>query len=339
MWKLREGGKAVYRGAKASSSSSSAVSVSSSSSRDVGACATREPAYEVDTRGRERLVYKAEGYNYVNTTDIEFTTKEDAALFGGNRGISYHYVSAGLDTEDASRKPTLVLLHGFGASAYHWRYNIPALAKHFRVFAPCLLGFGWSDKPVVDYSSGKVWESQMRHFLREVVGSGAVIAGNSMGGIATLFAAADSANDVKGIVLLNAAGRLRAEMKPEPEKKLPAEKTIFTEAFDAVAAGFRRLVLGATFLYTKQPARVEQVLRQVYYCDENIDDVLIESILRPSREKSAEEVFCKVVDRTLASNQTIDDLLLQTNAPTLLLVRIDVLCTRHTHVRTFSASL
>lgn len=36
--------------------------------------------------------------------------------------------------------PPIVLVHGFGASAYHWRYNIPELAKKHRVFAVDLVG-------------------------------------------------------------------------------------------------------------------------------------------------------------------------------------------------------
>ena len=47
--------------------------------------------------------------------------------------------------------PVLLLIHGFGASAYHWRYNIPQLAKTHRVYALCMLGFGYSDKPVTEY--------------------------------------------------------------------------------------------------------------------------------------------------------------------------------------------
>ena len=46
-------------------------------------------------------------------------------------------------------------MHGFGASAYHWRYNIPELAKRHRVYAVDLLGFGWSTKALVDYQYGE----------------------------------------------------------------------------------------------------------------------------------------------------------------------------------------
>ena len=112
------------------------------------------PAYEKDARNNVRLKYRSEGYNYQKAR-IRVENSESI-------DVQYHYIAAGLeDGEDgdggsAGGKPSIVLLHGFGASAYHYRYNIPELSKHFRVFAPCLLGFGWSDKPVVDYVRSRI---------------------------------------------------------------------------------------------------------------------------------------------------------------------------------------
>ena len=89
-----------------------------------------------------------------------------------------------------SSGPPIVLVHGFGASAYHWRYNIVELAKKHRVFAVDLLGFGWSDKALVDYSSN-IWSDQIASFIREVVDDGPVVlAGNSLGGFNSLATAA-----------------------------------------------------------------------------------------------------------------------------------------------------
>lgn len=64
--------------------------------------------------------------------------------------------------------PPVLLIHGFGASAYHWRYTIPELAKTHRVYAIDLLGFGWSDKPLVEYSKYEVWPEQLAAFVKEV---------------------------------------------------------------------------------------------------------------------------------------------------------------------------
>lgn len=50
------------------------------------------------------------------------------------------------DSQD-SRKPVLLLLHGFPTSSWDWREIWPALTVHFRVVCFDLLGFGLSDKP------------------------------------------------------------------------------------------------------------------------------------------------------------------------------------------------
>ena len=50
--------------------------------------------------------------------------------------------------------PTLLLLHGLGCHHGTWEPVIDALARHYTVIAPDLLGHGQSDKPRHDYSLG-----------------------------------------------------------------------------------------------------------------------------------------------------------------------------------------
>ena len=40
--------------------------------------------------------------------------------------------------------PTLVLIHGLGISADSWTRNIDALAEHFTVYAPDMIGHGFT---------------------------------------------------------------------------------------------------------------------------------------------------------------------------------------------------
>ena len=54
--------------------------------------------------------------------------------------------------ESGNSKNILVLVHGLGASAERWNTVIPNFAKHYHVIVPDLIGFGYSDKPVVDYT-------------------------------------------------------------------------------------------------------------------------------------------------------------------------------------------
>ncbi len=45
----------------------------------------------------------------------------------------------------------VLLLHGFPEFWYSWRYQIPALARHFKVVVPDLRGYNDSDKPMSGY--------------------------------------------------------------------------------------------------------------------------------------------------------------------------------------------
>ncbi|MGH6858152.1 MAG: alpha/beta fold hydrolase, partial [Methylocella sp.] len=65
-----------------------------------------------------------------------------------------HYRTAEIDgrkifyREAGNRQaPTLLLLHGFPTSSHMFRNLIPLLADRYRVIAPDLPGFGFSDAP------------------------------------------------------------------------------------------------------------------------------------------------------------------------------------------------
>jgi pimeloyl-ACP methyl ester carboxylesterase len=71
----------------------------------------------------------------------------------------------------------LVLVHGFGASIGHWRKNIPVLAAAgYQVIAIDLLGFGKSDKPVIDYSL-ELWQEMLKDFAQQKIAQPAVFIG------------------------------------------------------------------------------------------------------------------------------------------------------------------
>jgi pimeloyl-ACP methyl ester carboxylesterase len=61
--------------------------------------------------------------------------------------IRMHYAEAG----DPAGEP-LVLLHGWPQHHYMWRRVIPLLEDRFRIIAPDLRGFGWSDAPDSSYA-------------------------------------------------------------------------------------------------------------------------------------------------------------------------------------------
>lgn len=228
------------------------------------------------------------------------------------RDHDINYVEMGDKT-----KPALVLIHGFGASSFHYRYNIPVLARDYHVFAFCKLGFGLSSKPVQEYSA-EVWRDQTVDFLKEVVQKPAVLAGNSIGGFTSLYTAATDEIKplVKGVVLLNGAGRFRDVNTPiqdvEPQTN---------EVIDAIKKFIQRTIIFASFVVTKQPARIEQILRQVYPINsDNVDSELVESIRFPSLDPNAAEVFYRVISRNGSGPPSVyfDDLLAKLDCPLLL---------------------
>lgn len=228
------------------------------------------------------------------------------------RGNKINFIELG----DPS-KPALVLIHGFGASAFHYRYNLPNLARDYHVYAFCKLGFGLSDKPVQEYAS-EVWRDQAVDFLKQVVQKPAVLAGNSLGGFTSLYTAAtDDVKDlVKGVVLMNGAGRFRDGTTVEQEQDAPKPIGFVV----AIQKFIQRAVIAASFVVTKQPARIAQILRQVYPVNaKNVDPELVESIRFPSLDPNAAEVFYRVITKAGSGSQVyVDDLLEKVEVPILL---------------------
>jgi len=63
-----------------------------------------------------------------------------AAVYGQN----IHYFEVG-------QGPTVILLHGLGGAKEFWLANIGALASRYHVYAIDQIGFGQSDKPLINY--------------------------------------------------------------------------------------------------------------------------------------------------------------------------------------------
>jgi 2-hydroxy-6-oxonona-2,4-dienedioate hydrolase len=102
----------------------------------------------------------------------------------------------------------LILLHGLGASAERWSRVIPTLSTDYRVIAPDIIGFDYSDKPAVEYTMDFFIEF-LRSFLDNLGISKASIIGSSLGGhIASEFAIRFN-HMVEKLVLVSPAGMMR----------------------------------------------------------------------------------------------------------------------------------
>ena len=106
--------------------------------------------------------------------------------------------------------PPVILLHGFGASAYSWRFLGPALAKNHRVFIIDLKGYGLSAKPEDGKYAVRDQADMVAAFIRAGDLHDLVMIGHSMGGGVTLMAylqvAGDTPARIKKLVLIDSAG-------------------------------------------------------------------------------------------------------------------------------------
>jgi pimeloyl-ACP methyl ester carboxylesterase len=113
-------------------------------------------------------------------------------------GAKIHYVEAGSG-------PVVVLLHGLGGNTTNWAFNIAPLAHKYRVVVPDQIGFGQSDKPLINYRIA-TYVDFLDAFLKELKIERASLVGNSMGGwVAASFALAHP-EKVERLVLVDAAG-------------------------------------------------------------------------------------------------------------------------------------
>lgn len=224
------------------------------------------------------------------------------------RDQAIYYVKAGEPQPD---RPPLLLVHGFGASTDHWRKNISGLSPHFEVWAIDLLGFGRSAKAALEYS-GDLWRDQLHDFITEVIGRSTVLAGNSLGGYATLCVAAQRPESAAGLILLNPAGpftETQTVTKPDP--------------FREVLTNLTRTVLLSPlpswllFQYVRQKSMIRKTLSKVYLDQTAITEQLIEDIYRPSCDPGAAQVFASVFKSPRGEKN--DVLLSQISCPLLML--------------------
>ncbi len=126
--------------------------------------------------------------------------KEHYVTVDGNR-IRY--------LEEGSSGPDVVLIHGLGSQAERWSNVIPYLSKNHHVIAPDLIGFGYSDKPQVDYTP-KYFVKFVFDFLEELDIKKTILIGSSLGGQIVAESAAASDNDIiQKIVLVSPTGTMR----------------------------------------------------------------------------------------------------------------------------------
>jgi pimeloyl-ACP methyl ester carboxylesterase len=112
-------------------------------------------------------------------------------------GVKTHYVHAG-------EGEPVILLHGAGPGASGetgWRKTIPALAERFHVYALDQIGYGYTDRPLIEYS----FQTMVNHVAGfvEALGLDQVrLVGNSQGGYVAMKYALDHPSRPKQLGLI-----------------------------------------------------------------------------------------------------------------------------------------
>jgi pimeloyl-ACP methyl ester carboxylesterase len=105
----------------------------------------------------------------------------------------------------AGSGPALLLVHGISDDSSSWLPVMPALAEHFTVVAPDLLGHGASDKPRADYSVA-AFSNGMRDLLDVLDVDSATVVGHSLGGGVAAQLAYQYPERVDRLVLVSTGG-------------------------------------------------------------------------------------------------------------------------------------
>lgn len=146
---------------------------------------------------------------------------------------------------EAGQGPAVILLHGLGSVKEIWSANIGALSAKYHVYAPDQIGFGHSDKPLLDYKI-VTFVDFLHAFMQSQNLSKATLVGNSLGGWIAIDFAARHPEMVDKLVLVDSAG-------------LPWEKAPAVDLNPSSLADMRALL--DSIFYDKKMASEEFVLQ------------------------------------------------------------------------------
>lgn len=193
--------------------------------------------------------------------------------------------------------PPVLLIHGFGASCFTWRFLIDELARTHRVIAIDLKGFGDSPKPLDDAYTLRDQAALVAAFIAEHDLRDLTLVGHSYGGGVSLVAA---------LALQHESGRLA---------RLALIDNI---AYEQAPPWFIRVLqtplvgpLGACLLPAKLQAR--KVLELCYHDPRRITEEQVEAYAAPLRTRAgrhalietARRVFPPDIDRLTAGYCTL----------------------------------
>lgn len=195
-------------------------------------------------------------------------------------GQHIHYVEAG-------QGPSVILLHGLGAVKEVWAANVGPLSSKYHVYALDQIGFGQSDKPLLDYRVA-TFTDFMYGFMQSQHLSKATLVGNSLGGWIALDFALRHPEMVDKVVLVNAAG-------------VPFQQAITVNLNPASLPATRKM------------------LESLFYDKKMVTDVFVQTVFTNHLRNNDGYTIDRTLQGFSVENQFLDDARLASlHAPTLV---------------------
>ena len=114
-------------------------------------------------------------------------------------GFTIHYLEGGVGDP-------LVMLHGGASGAEdEWTLNLEPLARHYRIVAPDMIGYGKSDKPNIVYTT-TLFNRFFVDFISALGLESASLMGHSLGGGIALAFTLNYPQKVNKLILVDSAG-------------------------------------------------------------------------------------------------------------------------------------
>ncbi len=191
----------------------------------------------------------------------------------------------------------IVLIHGFGASKDHWRYNQQHMSSIAPIYALDLVGFGESSQPQSQLKYEKetdknfnycfdTWSQQVFDFCNEIVKKPVFLIGNSIGGVIALNTSKQLSQQCLGLILIDCAQRTM------DDKRLAEQSLLMRFLRPVIKTLVRQRILSSTIFKTAaNPNFIEKVLQIAYPSGNNIDKELIDTLYKPTQGKGAPEAF------------------------------------------------
>jgi pimeloyl-ACP methyl ester carboxylesterase len=131
----------------------------------------------------------------------EISTEFAPALSAGVEECWMDFDGARMRYLRAGSGPAVILLHGLFGYSFSWRYTMPALAPYATVYAPDMMGAGFSDRPVGLDHSVRGTAKRLLRFIERLGISSFDLLGTSRGGAVAMMAAAECLEGNTGVRL------------------------------------------------------------------------------------------------------------------------------------------